>query len=46
MCTDYSSYINFLKNMLNESNKNIDSLSKNGDDVYWHIKINETSNSF
>lgn len=46
MCTDYSGYIDFLRSMLNESNKNIDSLSKNGDDVYWHIKINETSNSF
>ncbi|BAK81733.1 glucoamylase family protein [Candidatus Arthromitus sp. SFB-rat-Yit] len=46
MCTDYISYIEFLKGILNESNKNITNLSQSGEDVYWHIKINETSNSF
>ncbi len=43
---EYLDYIKLLEDLIKESDKNISDLRKNGEDVYWHIKINESSNSF
>lgn len=47
-CNTYIGYIKFLEEILDKSRENISEI-KDGDgneDVYWHIKINESSNNF
>lgn len=45
-CKDYIDYIKFLEEVINQSSNNISKLSKDNIDVYWHIKINESSRNF
>lgn len=44
-CKEYDDYIKFLKSIIEDSDRNISQLRENGEDVYWHIKINETANN-
>lgn len=45
-CESFTDYIGFLNKIIDKSNENISELIKENEDVYWHIKINESSNSF
>ncbi len=45
-CDKYQDYIRFLEMVIEVSNNNILEISGKNIDVYWHIKINESANSF
>lgn len=44
-CREYNDYIKFLKDIRDHSSNYIDKLRENGEDVYWHMKINQLSNN-